>query len=444
MKQLNNKMTKTISFAIAALFIFSAGAEKKEAPNRDGLSIVKSSLSKSDPGKYTLRPITLVPANLQLPSANNHRAMVQFSRSMNSTVVSTKNIKPVKAVSQEYWFNVSGNQLKKGVEVNTSGVEALVRISPVSSVNPLEKKASRIKTQSGNVLKKQNGQTAIDLELLEITAPDGRVMQGQNAMSFSANAKQLSTTDFSQGSSGFKMSKSLSSGRFQLKTNQTIADKQQYTIYVLDKNSPFKLNLEMASQQIFSGNQLSAKVHMSRSGKQSKLNSVTAKFIAPDGKVFPVKTNGLRNGILEFNQKLDMPFSNQVGLWEMHIESQAKEGQLQISRNSKLAFAYQPRTAKVNQISQPTHRNKRGLSRSVKVSASHAGRYEVTGLLYLANKGGAKQVIAEARTAKWIEPGDAELTLLFKSSLLPKLQKGQYFSVAKIGLNDQSRMSVLE
>lgn len=438
MKQQNIKFIKTISFAAVALVTCTAGAVQKNGGDRDALQEIKPSL-----GKYSVQPIILASANIQLPSVNDHRTMVQYSRAMDTNTVASQKLKPAKAESQAYWFNITGSQLKKGVEVNTSGVEALIRISPKSSNNPLDRKLSSLKQSVGNS-KSSVSSSAIDLELLEVTAPNGRVLQGQSAMSFSANAEQLSTSEFSQGSSGFKLDKNLSSGRFQLKTNQTIADNQQYTIYVLDKNSPFKLNLEMASQQILAGNRLSAKVQMTRSGKKSTLNSASVSFVAPDGKVFPVKTNTVRNGIIEFNQELKMPYSGHAGLWEMQVESTAKEGQLLINRNNKLAFAYLPRTAKVSQLDQSIHRNKRGLSHLVKVTASHAGRYEATGLLYLVNKDGSKQIIAEARTAKWVEPGDAELALLFKSSLLPKLGKGQYFKVSKIGLNDQSRMSVLE
>ena len=59
-------------------------------------------------------------------------------------------------------------------------------------------------------------------------------------------------------------------------------------------------------------------------------------------------------------------------------------------------------------------------------------------------KNEAKRIVAEARTAIWIEPGNQGITLLLKPSLLPKLKKRQHFEVLQIGLNDQSRMSVLE
>ncbi len=424
-------LVKTISFAAATIFLCSANAAQKNLKSPIPHQAVKTNLN-----KLSIKPATLASANLQLPSFNNHRETVQFSSaiSLNSAVL--KQPKPVKAVSHEYWFNVSGSQLKRGVGVDTSGAEALIRISPKSNIDPFQQKTSQSKDQ--------NSATAIDLELLEITVPDGRVFQGQNAMSFSANAKQLSSTEFSKGSTGFKLDKALSSGRFQLRTTQSIADKQQYTVYVLDKNSPFQLDLEMASQQILAGNRLSAKVYMSRSGKPTNLDRVSAKFVSPEGKVYSVKTKINSSGSFELDQALTMPFASHAGLWEMQIVSQARKGNLLVKRNSKLAFAYQPRTANLSQKSARTLRGKRGLTHTVEVSASHAGRYEATGLLYVVNKNGAKRVVAEARTAKWIEPGNQGITLLFKPSLLPKLKEGQHFEVLRIGLKDQSRMSVLE
>ncbi len=372
----------------------------------------------------------------ELFSNNNNKQTVQFSRAISDNNFAKKSLaQAVTAESQEYWFKVNGNELKRGVAVDTSGVEALIRISPKSMQNPRLQTSKQLAPSSD---------LAIDLEQLEITTPNGKVTKGIEAMSFHANSKQLETTPFAKGTSAFKIDKAFATGRYQLKTSQGVPDQQEYVIYVLDKNSPFKLNMTLANQQLFSNDKMSAKVELKEAGKQSKIDSVKGNIVSPGGKVYPINLSALDSGAFSFEQSLNMPFAKQAGLWEMQVVSETQNGTSSIKRNTKLAFAFQPKTALINKKTKQVTKSKLGLTNPVNVKVSHAGRYEVTGILYLVDKNGGRKSIAEARTAKWIEQGNDSVELLFQKSLLPALKKGQRFKVGNIGLNDQSRMSRLQ
>ncbi len=410
---ITNKIIKSIIFSGLSFFMVAAHAN-------DAL----------------LKSTELTSPQQALFSINNHRETVQFSRAMTDTDFSKKSqTQPVKTESQEYWFRVSGNDLKQGVTLDTSGVEALIRISPKSMHDPRLPVAKQ-SAPSTNL--------AIDLEQLEITTPSGKVTKGIEAMSFHANSKQLETTPFEKGTSAFKIDKAYATGRYQLKTSQSIPDKQEYLIYVLDKNSPYKLNMTLDNQQLFSGQNMSAKIELKKSGITTNLESVSGNIVSPGGKVYPINLTASKSGAFKFEEPLDMPFANRAGLWEMRVVSETQGGSSTIKRNSKLAFAFQPKTARVNKKSKQASPSKAGLTNAVNISVSHAGRYEVTGVLYIVDRDGTAKSIAEARTAKWIEQGSDKVELLFQKSLLPALKRGQKFKVGNIGLNDQSRMTRLQ
>lgn len=403
-------------------------------------AIASNTASQLDVQKGSVTPITLEPVflaepQLQLPSFNNNRETVQYSRVMSDDVGLSKRASPVSEISQEYWFTVSGKQLKTGVDIDISGSQSLVRISPKASLSAIGKAL----TQS-----KLSNDLAVDLDQLEITSPNGNLLSNKNAMSFTANSKQLSSTGFAKGTSAFKFDKSMSMGRFQLKTNQSLPDSQSYLINVLEKNSPYKLDMQLADQQVIAGEKLSAKLSLDYLGDKITLEQTQAKIVSPDGRVFPARLKANKQGELVLQRTLNLPFASSDGLWELQISTMGIQRNQTIRRNSKLAFAFQPKTAKVGQSANRITANKSGVSYSVNVNASHAGRYEVTGLLYVVGGKGSKRLIAQARTAKWVEPGNENISLLFKSSILPMLKKGERFEVSKIGLNDQSRMTALQ
>jgi len=412
---------KTIGFCAISLAITSVAAAPK----------VESSFNAE----------VLVSPQLALPSVNNNRQLVQFSQTISEQFEMLQKGIPVKAVSQEYRFSVNGSQLKKGISIDVSGLGSLISFSPKSSLASKGNPSINSNNMSKNI--------AIDLDLVEITLPNGASFKGESAMSFKADSKQLSNTGFAKGTSAFKLDKSLNSKKFQLKTSQVLADEQEYWVNVLEKNSPFKLKMELQKQQIIAGDRLSAKVNMDAQGKRVSLGQTEAQFVSPSGQIFPAKLTSDKNGGLMFDKAISLPFATTAGLWELQVSTQGKQGEQVIKRNSKLAFSYQPKTAQIG-MEQSTNglgdlkTNNNGLSYLVNVSASHAGRYEVTGMLYLVNETGSRKAVALARSAKWIEPGSDSVPLLFKSSILPKLQNGQHFEVAQLGLNDQSRMSVLQ
>jgi len=373
---------------------------------------------------------------MDLPSANNNRQLVQFSQKVVDPSEFAKKANPVKAESQEYWFSVNGSELKKGISVDVSGSDSLISLSPKAALHSKNKSMANITKASQNL--------ALDLDLVEITLPNGATFKGENAMSFKADSKQLANTGFAKGTSAFKLDKSIKVKKFSLKTSQSVDDGQEYLINVLEKNSPFKLKMELHDQQIIAGEKLFAMVKMDNQGKRITLGKTKAQFVSPGGQIFPAGLSSDKSGALVFDKVVNLPFAKTAGLWELQISTRGQQADQTIRRNSKLAFAYQPKTAELNNSSEKLKVANSGLSYDVNVNVNHPGRYEVTGLLYLVDNAGSKKAIAIARSAKWVEPGSETIPLVFNNSLLPDLQKGQRFEIGQVGLNDQSRMSVLQ
>lgn len=393
---------------------------------REGISL---------PPNYQGNRLGLVDASISLPSFNNHKQSVQFSRKLTQMPDTLSKNRPISIDSQEYWFKTTGAALKKGIRLDISSPGSLVRISPEKTLQP-----NRLQNKSINLTRN----AAIDLTELEIASPNGQVYKGQSAMSFKANAKQLKSTGFAESTTAFKIDQSLKAGQFQIKTQQNISDHQSYFIGVMEKNSPYRLKSSLISQQVLSNERMVGKIALRNNGSRVALEKATAKLVSPNGQTYPLKTKISQSGEIEINRQLNLPFLEKPGLWEIQVESQSQENGITIRRNSRLAFAYQPKTAQIVKQARQANLTKKGLSYSAQVKTSQAGRYELTGLLFVVDKQGNKNLVAEARSAKWLYPGQASIALVFENKNLPHLKPGQRFQLAYLGLNDQSRMSVLE
>ena len=373
--------------------------------------------------------------HLELASVNSRQEMVQFSQMVTSNdLAKLKTTLPL-VKSQQYYMRVTGAELNKGLSIDTSAAGALVRISPTKGSNS----------------------SSIKVEELKITTPTGNKMSAVDAMEFKANSKDLQATPFPEGTSVFKFDSQLGAGKFKINTTRQLMDKEEFIVNVLEKKSPFQLSLRTNAHQVFAGENFSAKLQLtnlsektnmlsSRTNKQQsvspKLTAVKGKLVAPDGQEYPVKFSASKNGEFNLDMPMTLPLSAAQGLWEVKVNTQGQNGALVIKRDARLAFAYNPVTAVVENVSMPRQFAKQHIQSQVTVNAQYAGRYEVKGILYGKQKGRLIPMM-ETRTAMWLEVGDNQVPLLF-DKVREKFHStsANTWVVKNITLTDQSRMSV--
>lgn len=350
-----------------------------------------------------------------LSSINNNREMVQFSRAVKADHLSRAVSSVAKVESQQYLMKVTGEQLNKGLSIDTTGAGALVRISPVS------------------------GSRALQLEEFNIITPAGKQLVATDAMGLKANSQDLQDTPFSKGTSVFTFDKALGSGRFQMKASSSLANDQQFVVSVLEKDSPYKLTLQTGARQMFAGENFSANVSLSA---KAQLSKVSGMFRSPDGREFSAKFAASKNGQYNASMVMNLPMTAAQGLWELRVTSEGQSGKLTVKRDARIAFAYNPVTAFVQRSSTPKVR-RTNVESNIAVDTQYAGRYEVMGVLYASVKGRQIPVI-EARTAMWLEVGENRIPLSFeKAAKQLRAMGADSIQVKNIVLTDQSRMSVM-
>ena len=77
------------------------------------------------------------------------------------------------------------------------------------------------------------------------------------------------------------------------------------------------------------------------------------------------------------------------------------------------------------------------------VEAASSGRFEVRGVLYGTAGDGSLLPFAIAHAARWLDPGQADITLKFGADVMPSGLSAPY-ELRDLSLNDQARMGQLE
>ncbi len=326
------------------------------------------------------------------------------------------------SISDEYWLEVTGEQLNKGLNLDISNPGALIRLS-----------AKQIKNGS-SVLG-----LAIDPSKVQLLK-NNQVLQTPFKQTISQ--QQLATANVFPNSSAMQLDKSMGKGTFTLQVNQPLNVKQHYMVNVKEKNSPYKLHLSIAKQSYLAGEKITFNSFVNNTANKNLAKLTTnvnnAYIQTPSGEKFNVnlqKSNG--------KFQVQVPQSNlpakRGALYELYVNSQANDKGIKIRRNAKVAFA----------IAQPTARlqsnfSVNGKAASINLNVASEGRYEVSGLVYGTSKNGTQLPIMISRSAYYLQPGEQVVQLKFDPKILAASGLQAPFTVKQLRLMDQSRMALLQ
>ena len=359
-------------------------------------------------------------AKPQSPLLNTNKEAVSFSWAIDDNFVpNPDNIASNTEESVEYWENISGNQLAKGVNVNTTAKGALVRLS-------------------------SNNTNGIDPLALEIETPKGKRLGQGKAMSLkvSPQAMRNAGSPFPNGTTGFQLEPSLGSGKFKIR-NPNAADKNAtYTMHVFDKHSDKRLSVtrnkasyKAGDTLILDGDFTSSSNNGRRGLKLSKLNGFV---LSPGGTKLPLNIGKGAQG--QYQASLDLDMDVEVGgLYEAYIDAESMENGVALKRRVKTAFAIVKPTASMYGQNQGSLEN--GVA--IKLSVAEAGRYEVRGVLYGSNNNDELIPFLASSTAQWIESGKSSLNMSFDQGLVAASGLKAPYELRQVQLLDQSRMGNL-
>lgn len=350
--------------------------------------------------------------NIPVPAGQFEQKAVSFAYALNpknDVVAST----PFTAESREFWMQVDGADLSKGMMVDTTAPGALVRISPIGSAAAI---------------------VPGEMKLLR----NGKAIESSKAFSQRANTEQLQKAgmEVSKGTAVVKIADGQGQGRFQLMLPKATG---RYLVHVFEPNSDVTLQAKADRQNYLAGDQLVVNAMLGKNEKAFADTEISGLLVSPSGKTYDIAFKKEKS-TLRAVSKLPTEVAQQPGLWEVQVLAGASDGGLQIQRDARTVISIAQPTAKLNG---EFRFNAQALSFSMPIQVGSPGRYELSGTLFATGRDGASRPVAQAAMANWFKQGKGSLSLNFDRSNLPA-GYGAPFELKFVELKDQTRLTQLE
>jgi len=365
-------------------------------------------------GDVTLRGlVTDAPATP--PSVE--RAPVHFAWALPDDAGAITAPTPYTAVSREYWKDVDGAALARGVTIHTTAPGALVLISPGGG-------DSR-GVAPGALQVRQGGRAVAARDAIVALAPQ-------------AALEAATGTSFAPGALGFRLNPALGTGAFDLQ----VADARgRYVVHVREPDSAVALRVENPVSAYRTGDRVSLQASLDSDTSRATLGDIGGMLVAPDGRDFPLRAVRTRGGI-DLQAELPHDASSVPGLWEAHVLAAGDADGAEVLRDAKVAFEVAAPTARLR--GRYIARSDAGgqLAFDLPVEVGSPGRYEVRAVLYGTDRAGALAPVAVGHAADWLGRGAGALTLVFPPEVTRDATAP--YELRQLGLHDQGRMGRLE
>lgn len=344
---------------------------------------------------------------LAMPArAVSERAPVQFSWALDPNAAIVTDPKPAAVESREYWQEVDGADLQRGVGVTTTSPGALIRVSPAAGAAKVPTDAVRVSRGGREVaLAKRSGGEQL-------------------------RAAGLATND---GTAVVQLGEDASSGRYDVRLAQA---RGRYVMHVYEPRSDVRMRAALDRGHALAGEDGEIRIDLLRGDARLKGAQGGALLVSPSGRSWPLSLTADSAGALRAKVPLPVDAESEPGLWEVQVFANAGD----VQRDARTAIAVAQPTAKLD----GTYRfDATTLRFDLPVQAASPGRYEVRGTLYATGSGNTLRPIAIAHSARWIENGAGTVALAFNRADLPA-GYGAPFELRDVELNDQTRLAPVE
>ena len=334
---------------------------------------------------------------------------------------------PFTSRSKEYFVDVTGDDLRRGVTVYTSQPGALVRLNPAAgdaAAGPPEK-------------------AAIEPAALVLNDPSGRSHGAGSGMDLAVGADQLAAAGapFAAGTSAFRIRDDLGAGAFTLRAEDLgAASASRYVMHVLDQNSDVELELRTLATDYLHGQTLIVEAALAGQASGLRTRRIEGFVTSPAGRAWPLSFRAAGGGVHRATLQLDAVEAPAPGLWQVHASAQGHTAEHALLRAARTAFACSVPSARFSAASELSVSD-RGLTLNLGVEAASASRYEARAVLYGTAADGTLRPAGIAHTAAWIEAGHGSLALTFGREILAGVEAP--FELRDLRLIDQVSMSLL-
>lgn len=350
-------------------------------------------------------------ATLSAPAGTFERKPVNFAWGLDPYAELAPAM-PLLAESREFWLQADGEQLRRGIDLDTSAAGALVRISPAKG-------------------------GAVPIDALRLIR-DGQRLEGRRAFAQLADARALQAAgmDVPHGSVVARLAPDLGQGRFHL---QLAGASGNYLVHVFEPASDVVLRAGAQRASLLAGDTLHVTADFTDKGR-SLAGDVAGLLVSPSGASYDLRFVPRRGGGFEAVSTAPLDAAATPGLWEVQVLAGATSQGQRRQRDVRTAIG----------IAQPTARlggdydfDAGALRLDLPLQVGSPGRYQVGAVLYATGSDGVARPIAQAQAAAWLEAGARRLALAFDREHVPG-SYGAPFEVRFLELKDQTRMGLLE
>lgn len=376
---------------------------------------------------------------LNAPNIAVEKAAVHFSQRISATNPISFKAKGYTSISDEYWFEVSGKQLKAGVGLAISTPGALVRLSGKQTTDKYSPQAESIDPNSVELFKNNK----------KLSTPFSQKISQQ----------EFATANIFPNSSAMKLNSRLGKGAFTLKVSDYLDDDQRYIVNVKEKNTEHTLHLSLPQQSYMQGQQIdfTSQLKATRLKKVALMQSKPIAYLkTPAGEQQPL--NLTENGDqFQFTVPTNLTPAKRGQLYELYVETENNTNGLKVKRNAKVAFAITQPTARITAVANlkqtqfTISKDKTSMQKSsvasfvdIDLQVASEGRYEVSAMIYGASGKKLSIPFMLSRSAYYLTPGEHTVKLQLDSVIIKNSGLKAPYLVKDVRLMDQSRMALLQ
>lgn len=361
-----------------------------------------------------------------VPSFNEERETVRISWPLAADAELADETEPFVQRSRQYVLDTTDTALRGGVTIDTTAPAALLRITPLE------------------------GGEAPHLDQDNLVISRGQQQwRGAEATRHFADRQALAAAgaDFGRGSIALQLRPELGQGRFKLRLDHPGLKQRgrPFVVHVFEPDSPIALRAQARRDHFGAGERIAVALQLEGAGGSADARDLRGFLVSPGGeRMVPLTFSDGRGGVvaeadLSGLDRAALLRDWQPGLWEVHSYYDGRVKGKKVLRDAATAIAISPATAELagHPVAGDT------LSLTVPVTAHHAGRYEVRGVLYGSDAAGRMVPAAAAQSAAWLDRGNGAIELSVEPGHIDKAISAP-FEFRQIRLADQSRLARLE
>lgn len=361
------------------------------------------------------------------PSMHHESAAINFSWNADAATAGrtpaggpTDTATTPEVESRQYWLDVTGAELARGVDLPLTAPGAVIRISALDSGSGLLLDPDRLQ---------------LEMDGRPVTADFG-------PQEFSSGADlRREGMRVPEDTLAFRLSDRLDAANLQV-SHEGVRGELPLVIHVHEPNSAWTARLGLPRYSVLAGQELDFDFSLGNGRELIDADSIQAVLVSPDARqTWPIAVSR-GNGLAMASAPLADLERPAEGLYEAHVYVEGEYGGQTIRRDLTLAFNIAPAIAR---FSGEVERGRSSdLALVLGIDNAFSGRYQVNAELMGTNARGELELLGFVQSADVLEAGGGQIELALDDEMVRASGLSAPFEVRNLQLLDQGRMYLLE